>query len=117
MVLTNFTTIQTTYLNEDVTKYYVRRIDLAIDPHPIKLERNKDIRIHFGLDLMKRLPENNDLKVNLSITHIGKEKPIPCLELVSIGRIRIFIHYNVFIISSKTKLVIIIHLHYREIVK
>jgi len=26
-------------------------------------------------------PENDDLKVNISITHIGKEKPIPCLEV------------------------------------
>ena len=92
MVHTGFEAIPATYLNENVTKYNVRRIDLAIDP------------------------ENDDLKVNISITHIGQEKPIPCLELVSIGRIHIFIYYSV-IVSSKTKLIINIHSHYRKVVK
>jgi len=57
MVHTNFTTIQATYLNENVTKYYVRRIDLAIDPHPIILEPGGEVKIHFGMDLMKRVPD------------------------------------------------------------
>ena len=86
--------IPVTYLNEDVTKWHVRRIDLAFDPYPIKLKPKEEVKIHFGMDLMKRVPENDDLKVNISITHIGHEKPIPCLELVSIGRIHIFIYYS-----------------------
>ena len=94
MVHTDFVTIPATYLNENVTKYNVRRIDLAIDPHPIILEPNGEVKIHFGMDLMKRVPENDDLKVNISITHIGQEKPIPCKELVSIRRIHIFIYYS-----------------------
>ena len=94
MVHTSFKNITATYLNENVTKFYVRRIDLAIDPHPIKLKPKEEVKIHFGMDLMKRVPENDDLKVNISITQIGQEKPIPCLELVSIGRIHIFVSYS-----------------------
>merc|ERR1712126_339875 len=71
MVHTGFVNIPATYVNENVTKYNVRRIDLAIDPHPIKLKPKEEVKIHFGMDLMKRVPENDDLKVNISVTKEG----------------------------------------------
>merc|ERR1712126_57929 len=70
-VHTGFVNIPATYVNENVTKYNVRRIDLAIDPHPIKLKPKEEVKIHFGMDLIKRVPENDDLKVNISVTREG----------------------------------------------
>ena len=66
--------------NKKQTNQYVDNIDLAIDPNPILIAPSVTIRFHFGIDILKDIPNGSSLK--LKITKKGLiPVHIPCLEV------------------------------------
>ena len=66
--------------NKKKTNQYVDNIDLVIDPNPILIAPGVTIRFHFGIDILKDIPEGSSL--DLRITKKGLiPLHIPCLEV------------------------------------